>query len=679
MSRSQGRSSVSDRRVGVGGDDQHHRAPSPWIVSSWVDLILFSATPLLIIPLVAMARTRFSLEDIAVFVVAFGAIGHNLPGMMRVYGDLALFQRYRVRFILAPLFLLTTCFLFAHRNLNGLGVILLVWGFWHGLMQVYGFVRIYDAKYKSFASLTARLDYLTCLTWFVAAFLHSPGRMNVLLAEFYSCGGPFLPPIAFHWFQTSWDVLTAVVSVAFVANYVWQLRSGHPANPMKLFTIAMSVGFWWYTMVFINNTILGIALFEIFHDVQYLAIVWVYNRKRVEKDPDVGAFTRFVFQPRAIMMFVYVGIVFAYGYLAYEINSLDKEDVMRSLFGVLVASSFLHFYYDGFIWKISEKSTSESLGLTGGGTRRDTAWLVHGLKWGVFVLPACILGFAQQRGTVPRVAAWENIVEILPDSELAHERLGVILQSEGRYAEAIRQFREAIRIRPDFADAHHNLAAPLKSQGKIDEAIRQYREALRIKPDFAEAHHNLAFELRSRGKSDEAISHFRKALKIKPGYVEAHNNLGLALASRGDIDQAMSHYREVLKIRPGDVESHNNLGVALASWGKLDQAISHYREALKADPGFVETHSNLGVALASRGKLDEAVSHFREAVELEPDSADLHKNLGIALESQGEVDEAIGHYRQVLQIRPNHAEVRRLLARALEQGTPRPSAGRTGK
>ena len=38
------------------------------------------------------------------------------------------------------------------------------------------------------------------------------------------------------------------------------------------------------------------VLFEIFHDVQYLAIVWLFNRKRVDTDPQVGGFTRFVFR-----------------------------------------------------------------------------------------------------------------------------------------------------------------------------------------------------------------------------------------------------------------------------------------------------------------------------------------------------------------------------------------------
>ena len=95
----------------------------PWILNSWSDLLFFVGTPLLIIPLVSAARTRFTVEEISLYVVAFGATGHHLPGMLRAYGDRALFRRFRVRFIVAPVFLVTSCLLFAHWDLKGLTLI----------------------------------------------------------------------------------------------------------------------------------------------------------------------------------------------------------------------------------------------------------------------------------------------------------------------------------------------------------------------------------------------------------------------------------------------------------------------------------------------------------------------------------------------------------------------------
>ena len=67
---------------------------SPWILDRWRDLLLFVGTPVLLIPLFTAAQARWSAQDIFLFVGAFGAMGHHLPGMIRAYGDLALFARF---------------------------------------------------------------------------------------------------------------------------------------------------------------------------------------------------------------------------------------------------------------------------------------------------------------------------------------------------------------------------------------------------------------------------------------------------------------------------------------------------------------------------------------------------------------------------------------------------------
>jgi hypothetical protein len=60
--------------------------PKLWILDSWRDLILYVGTPLLLLPAFALAQTRWRPQDIYLFVAAFGAMGHHLPGMIRAMG-----------------------------------------------------------------------------------------------------------------------------------------------------------------------------------------------------------------------------------------------------------------------------------------------------------------------------------------------------------------------------------------------------------------------------------------------------------------------------------------------------------------------------------------------------------------------------------------------------------------
>lgn len=69
------------------------------------------------------AQARWSGQDIFLFVGAFGPMGHHLPGMIRAYGDRALFQRFRTRFIVAPLALLAVCVWSSLHNIEAIQLV----------------------------------------------------------------------------------------------------------------------------------------------------------------------------------------------------------------------------------------------------------------------------------------------------------------------------------------------------------------------------------------------------------------------------------------------------------------------------------------------------------------------------------------------------------------------------
>src|SRR5216684_996254 len=211
-----------------------------WILDSWRDLILYVGTPLLIIPLFTLAQARWSAQEIYLFVAAFGAMGHHLPGMIRAYGDRALFERFRGRFIIAPIFLLAVCvgFYFWDIKTNPVIMIVFLWGVWHGMMQTYGFCRIYDAKTGSFAALTRRLDFASCAVWFATAVLLSPQRMADTLETYYASGGPFIPPELLRGAQQALFAAAIAVSILFVANFARMWVIGKRPNPVKLALLA---------------------------------------------------------------------------------------------------------------------------------------------------------------------------------------------------------------------------------------------------------------------------------------------------------------------------------------------------------------------------------------------------------------------------------------------------------
>ena len=562
-------------------------AASLWILSRARDFFLFIGTPFVILPVVLLAERLWNASQMYVLVAAFGALGHHLPGMMRAYGDRDLFERFKVRFIAGPIVLVGTCFAFTLLDpaMYAITLIAYTWGVWHGLMQVYGFLRIYDAKVKSFARWTTRLDQGMCIGWFGAGVLFSSSRSHFIMEGFYMAGGPAIPATWLPGLRLVWGVATAAVTLAYVANVFYCWRRGHPQSPVKLFGLLTSVLFWLYCCLVVKNLLVGILMFELFHDVQYLTIVWLFNRKRALTSPaGVGKATRAIFGQSQARAIFYVGLVMAYGCL-YFVEMLFKQwtpvssaaDATPVWGGILAASALLHFYYDGFIWKVKEKPTRQLLGLEGGtevaraagrwrnrSWSRVPAWAEHGVNWLPFAAAISLFLYTHSHPAMQQNQARVVLAQTFPSFDLAQSNLGITLYTQGDLEGAITANRQSLALTSSDADllaqTRNNLGWALLEQaekdlagGNIAAATAKTREVLALEPTFVDVLNNKATEALRAGDAAKAISMYQVALLMAPPeHAGLRLNLALALGSSGRTQEALTMAREAQARAPGD-------------------------------------------------------------------------------------------------------------------------------
>jgi Flp pilus assembly protein TadD len=551
---------------------------SLWILDRWRDLLLFVGTPVLLIPIFTAAQVRWSAQDIFLFVGAFGAMGHHLPGMIRAYGDRALFQRFRIRFVVAPLVLLAVCVWSSVYNIQAIQLVALTWGIWHGLMQTYGFCRIYDAKASGKAASRARVDLALCFSWFLAAVLLSPMRFRTCLDLYYESGGPVVSPALVLGLQYGVVFGLAAVTTLFLWRQWRDWQTANIVSPIKITLLVSSITFWWYCNNGVQNILVGIALFEVFHDVQYLAIVWIYNRARVERDETIRGFMRFVFRRSGSLIGVYVGLVFAYGAIAFTTSGVSTEAIKHLLIGIVTASALLHFYYDGFIWKVRETQTRAMLGIDGSGVgalptpRAWPSWVKHGLRWAMLVVPVAALCAAQLGGrVVPAIERTAKVAEILPQDAQAQVNYGKALHEAGRVNEAIERYEDAIKRNPKLAEAEFYLAVAWHDLKDFDKSIQHHERALELDPKKGEWEFRLARALVAKGLEKEARSRFEHSLSLSPNQPLAplaHKEFADLLCGLGEYQAAISHYESALRLRPEYLEAQQNLAFARSLVGK---------------------------------------------------------------------------------------------------------------
>jgi tetratricopeptide (TPR) repeat protein len=562
--------------------------PRPWIVSPWWDLTYLVLTPVVIVPAVVLAaRYWLSAEQLYLAVISFASLGHHLPGFMRAYGDRELFARFRWRFLLAPPLVFSLALIFTPpeavrsaldlpwQHLHGMELILLIWGTWHGLMQTYGFMRIYDLRQGNDDRTTALLDQALCISMFTAGVVFSDTRMFGIAGAMWQTGLPMFTPGTLSLIRWLVGAGCMAVLLAYGLNLIAQRRRGVTINGVKLLLAAVTGWFYWYCGRLSTNLLIGIAMFEIYHAVQYNAIVWTYNRRLFERSSAKAGPLGFLFRDRAAMLGLYLAAIAAYSSIRFftahtgdRMFSGDIEDAQQWLIAAFVTSSFLHFYYDGFIWKVRDQSTRRNLAAEPAGVDvqdRLVPGVVHAGKWAVLIAIMAML-----------IASEQNLSQA-GDSEAKYERM----------------LQALAELTPDVPEAK-NIASELRAAN-------------------AERRYQMGLDLLKRGDAQHAMGPLRDAIELDPTHYSARLQLGDALLALNKLDAAAQSYQQGIALRPQAPEAYVGLADAYLKSNRPDAAEATLREGLAKKPDSPELCFTLGLLLEHLGRRDEAAALLERA------------------------------------------------------------------
>ena len=258
----------------------------------------------------------------------------------------------------------------------------------------------------------------------------------------------------------------------------------------------------------------------------------------------------------------------------------------------------------------------------------------------------CLLGIAaRQQGKIAEaIDLYEQAIAHNPDLVEAHLNKANALLDVGEYQRAIASYEQVIKMQPNSALAYNNLGWLKQQIGEIDSAILYYQAALQIAPNLYETAHNLANLFKEKNQFNEAIACYLNALQINPNLTYSLMGLGTVWQQQGKLAEAFDCYQQALKQEPNNPETHNNVGAFYHKQGNAKAAIPHYRQALKLKPDFVDAINNLGHALVDLGEFQEAFYCHSRALELQPDNATAHLELGLTLLLFGDFQRGFAEY-----------------------------------
>ncbi len=172
------------------------------------------------------------------------------------------------------------------------------------------------------------------------------------------------------------------------------------------------------------------------------------------------------------------------------------------------------------------------------------------------------LAAAQARAGNLQKATWayEELLQLQPDSLQARLHLGRLLEARDRPERARAQYELVLREAPDHIDARHRLAYILFQEGRTEEAKLHLERVIALAPSAVDSRWLLASQLIVEHRAREALTQAQAILAIQPdhqgaNWVSGHLNtiLGDATTGAAHIDRLKQLHREQ---RQGEIEEN---------------------------------------------------------------------------------------------------------------------------
>jgi hypothetical protein len=250
---------------------------------------------------------------------------------------------------------------------SALGAIYIVWLAYHVLSQKYGILRLYSAKSGCVVQVPRWVDRSLVWSWFpmvlVGSVLQTPDIVVTHVSRVAPGMGELLAtPITFVTAHPSlWLTAAAAPIVAAHGAFLYFEWTLHGLRNAPRLAFAAGTATLFASLYLIGVVGLYVA-FAATHCIEYLTFVWAIQRQRYpEYDPQAPILSRVVRWP--ILYYGGIAVVVAAISSFTHYATLYFPDRVGNLylfghpiyvwaFWCSIMQAFLHFYYDGFLWKM---------------------------------------------------------------------------------------------------------------------------------------------------------------------------------------------------------------------------------------------------------------------------------------------------------------------------------------
>ncbi len=226
-------------------------------------------------------------------------------------------------------------------------------------------------------------------------------------------------------------------------------------------------------------------------------------------------------------------------------------------------------------------------------------------------------GFHRPQEVFPQArAAAMRALEIDPTLAEAHTSLASVMKAfEWDWAGAEREFRQAIELNPNYSTARQFHGELLESVGRYEEAVAELKRACQLDPFAPRSYGILAWILYLARRYDEGMEAVQKGLDVDPNHAVIFYVRGQIYLQKGRYEQALADSLEAERLLPGPYYPRLGLVRAYAALGRKREALKQLDELNQISRHRYVMPTSLALAYSDVGDKQQAFAWLEKAYE----------------------------------------------------------------
>ncbi len=266
----------------------------------------------------------------------------------------------------------------------------------------------------------------------------------------------------------------------------------------------------------------------------------------------------------------------------------------------------------------------------------------------------------------------------------------VVAQREGRFEDAVRDYRELVKQYPNIFEIRSNLGAALAGEGQYTEAIAEYEKALALQSDPT-VRLNLALAYYKSANLEKATDTLKQVHAEEPANMQAIELLGdcyLRLAQNREAitfltpiqsaypdNDAITYLLSTALVRDGQMakgqvlidrilrngdsaEARMLMGTTEYMAHDYARARADLQKAIQLNPHLPGVYAYYGKTLLESGDQAGGQKALEEALQLDPNDFISNLDLGLLLRQTQDYSGAMKYFRHALEVHPGDPGVR---------------------